>query len=322
MKQTSYGFAASLGLIGCLAALSVYAQSPTNHPVAPHLPTAVRAPQSTPATASEPVQLPPLGQQGAPPIRPAAVAAPAPNIPSTVDACLVWDSIHKTVPVTNGTSESHFTFNLTNISTGDVTISNATASCGCTVAQLPKTPWTITSGGHGDINVTMNVAGKSGAITKEITLVTDKGIKKLSVTTDIKAPTVPQMSDVDRANNQKIALADRQAVFKGDCAKCHVEPVKGKWGKELYDTACGICHEGEHRAAMVPNLHALPQPTNADYWRYSIVHGKTNSLMPAFAVSEGGILSDMQVNALVSYLSVTIPSRPVSANQPAKPPGG
>jgi mono/diheme cytochrome c family protein len=234
----------------------------------------------------------------------------------------VWDSITKTSSVTNGTPEAHFTFYLTNISAAEIIISNAVASCGCTVASLPKTPWPIAPGERGDINVTMNLAGKYGMVTKEITLTTDKGVKKLAVTTDIKPTSLPEMSETDRARNQKVALADRQAVFKGDCARCHVEPVKGKWGKELYDTACGICHEGDHRATMVPNLHTLPNPTNSDYWRNAIVHGKTNSLMPAFAASEGGILSDIQVNALVSYLTVVIPSRPAPVNQSTKPPGG
>ena len=322
MKQRSHRFAASLSLIGCLAASCLNAQSPsTNHPVQPHLPTTVRAPAS--GAASEPVALPPFGQQTSPPIRHIAPAPPVDNSPSAVDAYLAWDAINKTVTVTNGTPEAHFTFYLTNVSPSEIiVISNATASCGCTVAQLPKIPWPITPGEHGDINVTMNLAGKYGAVTKEITLFTDQGTKKLSVTSDIRTASLPQISDMDRANNQKIALADRQAVFKGDCAKCHVEPVQGKWGKELYDTACGICHEGEHRATMVPNLHTLPQPTNADFWRNSITHGKTNSLMPAFAVSEGGILSDLQVNALVSYLQVTIPSRPVPVSQSTKPPGG
>src|SRR5215467_10063488 len=118
MKQRSYGFAASLSLIGCLAASSLNAQSPaTNHAVQPHLPTTVRAPAE--GTVSEPVELPPFGQQGSPPIRHIAPPPPASNVaatPSRVDACLGWDSITKTLAVTNGTPEAHFTFLLTNIS--------------------------------------------------------------------------------------------------------------------------------------------------------------------------------------------------------------
>ena len=40
-----------------------------------------------------------------------------------------------------------------------------------------------------------------------------------------------------------IAKADRQAIFKADCATCHAKPGEGKYGKALYDAVCAICHE-------------------------------------------------------------------------------
>ncbi len=83
----------------------------------------------------------------------------------------------------------------------------------------------------------------------------------------------------NRAKNQGLAKADRQAVFKGECAKCHAEPTKGKIGRELYAVACGICHEAEHRASMVPDLKALNKPTSRDYWLQWIAHGKADTLM-------------------------------------------
>jgi mono/diheme cytochrome c family protein len=114
----------------------------------------------------------------------------------------------------------------------------------------------------------------------------------------------------------KVAMADRQAVFHGDCASCHVKPAKDaaghdKMGLELYTAVCGICHNSEHQASFVPNLHKLPEPTSADFWRNWIVHGKAGTLMPAFAKSEGGILSDEQIDSLTQYLTATIPSHPV-----------
>ena len=116
----------------------------------------------------------------------------------------------------------------------------------------------------------------------------------------------------DRQTNQKLALADRQAVFKGDCAKCHVEPTVNKMGQQLFTAACGICHEGEHRASMVPDLRALPKEKNADYWRTWITYGRPGSLMPAFSKAEGGILDDAQIASLVSYLMTAIPAAPAA----------
>jgi hypothetical protein len=68
----------------------------------------------------------------------------------------------------------------------------------------------------------------------------------------------------------------------------------------------------------VPNLHKLPDPTNAAFWKNWIMHGKPGTLMPAFAQSEGGFLSDMQIESLVAYLTMTIPSHPVAAASPVK----
>ena len=110
------------------------------------------------------------------------------------------------------------------------------------------------------------------------------------------------------------AKADRQAVFRGDCATCHVKPGEGKYGKPLYDAVCGICHEARERASAVPDLHQLKTPTNPDFWKTWIAHGKAGSLMPAFAAADGGPLSNMQIASLIRYLAETIPPQ-APANQ-------
>jgi mono/diheme cytochrome c family protein len=101
---------------------------------------------------------------------------------------------------------------------------------------------------------------------------------------------------------------DRQAVFKGDCASCHLPKIDGKYGQQLYDAICAVCHESEHRATMVPNLHNLQVPTNEEFWRTWITAGKAGSLMPAFATSQGGPLSDLQIASLAAYLNSINPS--------------
>ncbi|MEI9961295.1 MAG: c-type cytochrome [Limisphaerales bacterium] len=116
------------------------------------------------------------------------------------------------------------------------------------------------------------------------------------------------MTDADRAHAVEMAKVDRQAVFKGDCASCHVKPGNGKYGKALYDAVCGICHETEHRATFVPDLHALKIPTNAEFWRTWIANGRPGSLMPAFSTTQGGPLNDMQIASIAAYLNQAIPS--------------
>jgi mono/diheme cytochrome c family protein len=115
------------------------------------------------------------------------------------------------------------------------------------------------------------------------------------------------------------AKADRQAVFKSDCASCHLKKVEGKYGQQLFDAVCAICHEARDRATMVPDLHNLKVPTNEEFWRTWITIGKPGSLMPAFATSQGGPLNDMQIASLAAYLNSTHPSKVTqTTNAPVK----
>jgi mono/diheme cytochrome c family protein len=221
-----------------------------------------------------------------------------------------WDADVKESTVKAGEPETHWTFYFTNTSEVPVVITSAAASCGCTVPKLPPLPWTNAPGATGEIPVTMNLAGKPNGITfKTVTVNTDKGAKMLTVKVNIEAPPASAAPVMNREANQKAALSDRQAVFKGECVSCHVEKGKGKLGQELYVASCGICHDAEHRASAVPDLHALPHDTNADYWKTWIAQGKPGSMMPAFSTSEGGPLGEDQIASLVQYLSTTIPAQ-------------
>ncbi|HEY1717200.1 MAG TPA: DUF1573 domain-containing protein [Verrucomicrobiae bacterium] len=246
----------------------------------------------------------------------AVVTTPAVYVPDTshasgalADNVLAWDSAMKETNVTAEVENAHFVFYFTNLSPGSVTILNVHPSCGCTTAQLPPLPWTIPSGSNDQIGVTVNLAGKNGTIFKYIDVSTDKGSKRLNLQVTILPPVIRTMSDADRAHGVAAAKIDRQAVFKNDCATCHVKPGEGKYGKALYDAVCAICHEAEHRATMVPDLHAIKTATNEQFWQTWIAHGKPGSFMPAFSTADGGPLSDMQIANLAAYLDSAIPSQ-------------
>ncbi len=113
------------------------------------------------------------------------------------------------------------------------------------------------------------------------------------------------MSARSRGKNIQLAQADRQVVFKGDCAQCHSDYAESQFGHDLYLGACAICHDAEHRASMVPDLRAMGEPRDAAYWRASITHGIDGTLMPAFAKEKEGILSDEQIESLVKFLVET-----------------
>jgi mono/diheme cytochrome c family protein len=234
------------------------------------------------------------------------------NIPLPAGILAFDAEQHECVPKPNEFTGS-FIFNVTNISSREITVTYIQTSCGCTAANI-QLPMKIGPGGNAQIPVNMDVRGKSGVIIKTVTIHTDQGHKVVMVKSTIEAPATDAAGmAMNRERNQQLALADRQAVFKGDCARCHVEPVIGKVGHDLYTFACGICHEAEHRATMVTDLHNLKVTPNAEYWKLFITQGKPGTLMPAFAQTQGGPLSDAQINSLVDYLVKDFPNSKTNA---------
>jgi len=218
--------------------------------------------------------------------------------PSTLQAqSLKWNATSQTRLAAPGETNVHFAFSLTNISPTGVVITGVRPSCGCTTAKLPPLPWNLAPGKDGQIEATVDIRGKRGMISKVVFVDSPAGTNMLTLIINI-----PE----DRARNMELALADRQAVFKGECASCHVIPTVGKTGANLYQAACGICHESDHRATMVPSLLALAKPTGREYWDQWIRKGKEGSLMPAFAKEQGGPLSEEQIQSLVSHLVITL----------------
>jgi len=247
-------------------------------------------------------------QPPTPPNPPPAAASPQ-QLPGSQIQALVWDADLKEVTSKQGDATAKFTFSITNISDSEVVIKDAHPSCGCTEATMPSKPWHLGPHSNGVINVGVNLAGKSGTIFKwvDVTFGSNEQ-KRLSLKV-----IMPEDKNMLRSRNQQMASGDRQAVFKGDCAKCHAEPTKDengkeKMGKDLYVAACDICHGAVPRATMVPDLHALNHSTDYIYWKVWISGGKPGTLMPAFSQKEGGPLSDEQIESLAQVMVKSFPS--------------
>src|SRR5580658_9926553 len=124
---------------------------------------------------------------------------------------IAWDSDTKSLEVANGASKAHFTFNFTNVSSGNVTILGVHPSCGCTTTQLRPLPWTLMPGTNGQIGVTVNIAQKTGTLSKAITVKTDQGSKILFVRIKITPlANFSPISDTKRQNDMEEAAVDRQ----------------------------------------------------------------------------------------------------------------
>lgn len=88
--------------------------------------------------------------------------------------------------ITEGEKVS-YTFKFKNTGNAPLVISNASASCGCTVPEYTKTP--VAPGEEGEVNVTFDSAGKSGMTTKSVTLIanTEPNTKVLKISADIQS---------------------------------------------------------------------------------------------------------------------------------------
>ncbi len=114
-----------------------------------------------------------------------ASAASADALP---DHILAWDAREKTYKAGPDDDTAAFTFNVTNVSPADVVIDSTATSCGCTVAELPADPWRLSPGGHGKLDVTMDLNGQTGTVEKEVMVFTSKGNVTLTVKAEIPEP--------------------------------------------------------------------------------------------------------------------------------------
>lgn len=218
---------------------------------------------------------------------------------------LAWDAMEKTIAVKKGDSAVDFEFTATNRSAQPVEIQQLRPSCGCTTTDMPSVPWILAPGAKGSFRATVDFRGKSGRFIKTVAVQSTAGTQMLTLTVEI-----PELDLSGRELNQHLAAANRQQVFHGACASCHVAPIGDKLGADLFQAACAICHEAPQRATMVPDLHVAATPRDAQYWAKWIGDGKRGTLMPAFAKEHGGPLTDAQINSLVAYALERLPTQP------------
>lgn len=97
------------------------------------------------------------------------------------------ETTHDFGTINSGDKVEH-TFTFTNKGTSDLLISEAKASCGCTVPNYTKTP--VKPGERGEVSVSFNSAGKSGNQNKSVTVTanTEKGSEVLKFTANVTPP--------------------------------------------------------------------------------------------------------------------------------------
>lgn len=237
------------------------------------------------------------------------------KLPAETNAGLVLDPPSQSYEATNEAISAKFLFKVKNTSKSEYVIDDIRTSCECTTAGMPSKPWRLAPGESSqfqaivDLRDHMRGVTSSTVVLKDIFVFSTNATNTLPITITIPAGLTNALTppEMDRIWGQQLTSVDRQAIFRNTCANCHLVTAYGKYGENLYHTACGICHDDAHRAPMVPDLRALKTQIDANYWRNWITYGKTNTLMPAFLNSEGGPLEAAQIDSLVTYMTNAFP---------------
>jgi Protein of unknown function (DUF1573) len=138
-------------------------------------PVPVPTPAAPPTTNAWPVQI----------SKPRPAADGSDNMTSNI---LAWDAVTEEYRARPGETNAPFTFSLTNVLTERVIIYDTSTTCDCTVAQLPSKPWTLAPGGGGHIHATLDLRGKTGAVTNYVIVFTSKGNRLLTVKAILPKP--------------------------------------------------------------------------------------------------------------------------------------
>lgn len=107
------------------------------------------------------------------------------NFPSTEEPKEIeWKkTTHDFGEIIQGT-KAKYTFVFTNKGNTPIVISNATASCGCTVPNFSKEP--VAPGAQGSVTAIFDSSGKSGNFAKNITVTTNLGQSILYIKGNIR----------------------------------------------------------------------------------------------------------------------------------------
>lgn len=143
-------------------------------------------------------------------------------------------------------------------------------------------------GEKGKINVSVDIRGRLGKITKTITVYTNDPVKQ-ATTLYIR------MNIKDRAHLDRYAAGE---IFGGKCRGCHVDQGKGKTGWDLFKADCFMCHNAGTNASLTA-MSKKPR----EYLSKAIREGVDNTVMPGWYETNSGPLDEGDIESLLDLIS-------------------
>ncbi len=154
-------------------------------------------------------------------------------------------------------------------------------------------------GERGRIQVTVDVAGKRGPISKAVQVYSN----------DAKQPVVTltvamQVKDAVHQNLGYQKISSPARIFDAKCRSCHADQGRGKLGFDLFRADCLMCHSAGSGPLSMTQMKRRP----ASFLRRIIregsddLDGASQQAMPGFAWNNGGSLTDAEIESLVSSI--------------------
>ncbi|MDA7670748.1 DUF1573 domain-containing protein [Verrucomicrobia bacterium] len=113
------------------------------------------------------------------------------------DTLLEYDATHKNIHPDPRSEKVELFFEITNPTLEPITITAIMPSCGCTAAKSPELPWTLNPAKADLLHLTVDLMGKSGIISKSVTVLSTAGRKSLSFKLHIPELTGHEKKKVD-----------------------------------------------------------------------------------------------------------------------------
>ena len=181
--------------------------------------------------------------------------------------------------VLEGETEVEVSLPLRNITGEPIEIRSLQPSCGCTDASLDR--YTVSPGEYVTLRFLINTMGKLGKIVKSIDIYTSRRREPYTLTLT---------AFIQHVEGKRV---DPSVIFRGECRNCHVgENVEEKKGEVLFNALCYLCHKD---GKAFPDL-------GRSSLRDVISKGVKGTSMPGFLDSQGGPLTEKQIESLVEFL--------------------
>jgi len=142
-------------------------------------------------------------------------------------------------------------------------------------------------GERGKIQVTVDIRGKSGYISKTIQVYANdpkNPVTRLAVQMYIK--------DRVHLNHYKA-----KEIFSESCRDCHIDQGKGKKGRDLFMADCFMCHNAGRNTSLT-EMSKKPRA----YLLRIIREGVDNTVMPGWGAKAGGPLDDAEIKSLINVI--------------------